>query len=123
MSDRTISLVGVTFEPARTNLFKCWKKGNPVGVSLRHEPNNKHDKNAIRVVFDMKDAEYDVGYVGRDQNSDLLEIGLENLVVEFGAYKIYQQSVAGATIEVSAKKPDSHKIKATETWGDKSQYE
>lgn len=83
------SIVGVTFEPAKSNLsnfFKLHQGGflfNNVVIGLLPDKENKHDKSAIKVkLTTIHGDEFTTGFIPKTHNKLLLNHGLENLRTE-----------------------------------------
>ena len=110
MFDKEFSLVGVTFEPAMSNLALCAdfsKQGNPTLVELKADPDNKYDSNAIRVLFKYGTPDFiEVGWIAKKENQLLHNYGLEKLWARFLTYKYLLRSdghedLVGAKIQVT----------------------
>ena len=90
---------GVTFNPAKKNIKKLYRGGiKEPKLRLVPMPENKYDKNAIRVVTDFLGRVIELGWVPKTDNSRMLEYGLSNIHCMFGGYNMYEDEVVGISI-------------------------
>jgi hypothetical protein len=78
-------VVGITFEPAKTNFKKIveqYKKGEKIALSLVAEPENKFDAHAVAVHANgLK-----VGYIPKEINKNILKHGIDKVKVELRGF-------------------------------------
>jgi len=105
----TGSVVGVSFKPQRDNLqsfveLMARKKEegtlNPQ-ISLQHQPDNPHDKNAVKVFAGQDDEFYWVGFIPRTHNEGVLQYGLDKVEVFLEDFNTnYEGEIVGLSINV-----------------------
>ncbi len=91
------SVVGTTFEPAKTNIlvavdfFRTVTAAHgdvePV-VTLKHNPLNPYDKNAIEVHIGYDLVNYMVGHIPKTHNVRILEAGIDKVKAELERFYI-----------------------------------
>jgi plasmid replication initiation protein len=89
------SLVGVSFEPARSNLINAYENQH-TDLELKHRPENKYDINALSVLASNRH----IGWVPKPHNKELLKYGTDRLHVEFEYWNVYEGRVVGACVEI-----------------------
>lgn len=105
-------VVGVSFEPSRTNLQNLYSfvidTVNRIGdieldVQLIHNPTNPWDNNAVQVYVGYKDTMFFIGHIPKTHNTSLLKVGLANLKSEFIRFNYADEEVTpiGVTISVN----------------------
>lgn len=104
------TVVGVTFEPAKSNIPKLVdylrsvtaKEGEiEPHVLLVHNPLNKFDSNAIEVHVSYGDVSYFVGHIPKTHNANILQYGIEKVISEVKNFHIDDHGNAyGLTIFV-----------------------
>ena len=100
------SIVGVTFEPAKTNLqravkffeIKMKEEGWEPVVELEHQPDNQYDSNAIRVKIGDKTKLFEVGFIPKTHNQRMLSYGLDNIETTLEDFTTYDDKVVGVVI-------------------------
>lgn len=97
------SIVGVTFEPAKSNIIRAVAAYRSVKphVVLEHDPANPYDSEAIRVLFRGAGPDIFVGHIPKPHNSKILALGLNTLNASFERWNEVKGQIAGATIEVT----------------------
>lgn len=114
------SVVGTTFEPAKTNIPILVDYLRTVtaasgeiepSVSLKHNPLNPYDANAVEVHVGYGLTSYFVGHIPKTYNQKLLEAGLENLTPELNRFFIDD---AGNAFGLSLFVYKNHQVLATD---------
>lgn len=102
-------VAGISFSPAKENFKKVMEKFNSMPVdkvvfdlSLRHDPENPYDANAVEVLLGQKGEEVlRVGFVPKPNNQDVLREGIDNVDVEVVNFNRMDNKVVGMDILVS----------------------
>src|SRR4030042_6695212 len=102
-----VKIVGVSFEPAKTNLKNAVNyfqrldnECNPI-MTLKAEPSNPHDKNAIQVWIEQNNQSWNIGYIPKIINQKILEIGIHNIGIKLVQFnQDYKGDICGATINI-----------------------
>ena len=90
---------GVSFDPAKKNIKKLFNGDFfDLELTLVHMPENKYDKNAIRLVTTVGSRTLEVGWVPKAVNTKVLEYGLENVYCMFSGYNMYEEEAVGFSI-------------------------
>jgi len=109
-------VVGVTFEPTKTNFKACLARFAEIGeakvnpqLRLEADPKNPYDKDAVKVFMKNQgdDQEFHIGFLPGPKNGGFnkkcLEVGLDKLKVELEQCNMFEEKVVGFGIIVSKK--------------------
>jgi len=106
----TGTIAGVSFEPAKTNLREAVEyfqnqmedpKWRPQ-CKLNHESTNQYDRNAIRVSIGDARTSFEVGYLPKTHNTQVLEAGIDKVKAEVVDFSMYEDEVVGVEVLVEA---------------------
>jgi hypothetical protein len=109
-------VVGVTFEPTKTQFRACLAKFKELDESevnptfrLEADPENQYDQYAVKVLMSNKgdSEEFHIGWLpgpkGGFFNKKVLEVGIDKVKVELGKVNIFDEEIKGFEIVVSHK--------------------
>ena len=93
----TGSVVGVTFEPFKSNLqflikfFQNKNKHNKFNpkVKLKHIPDNPYDKNTIQVLVGQDGFFFKIGWIPKTHLERIHQIGIENTELQMRGLSEY----------------------------------
>ena len=89
------SIVGVSFEPAKTNLSAAYDMGL-THIDLIPELDNPYDMNALAVII----GGARVGYIPKPHNQILLQYGASRLKPIFMQWNLFEGEAVGLKIRV-----------------------
>jgi hypothetical protein len=104
------NVAGPSFEPAKSNFRILWNNKPSGAVELRHNPDNKYDRNAIEVHIGVEGAKEKlfIGHVPKGPNVTILAAGLSRVEAVLLHLNYYEERPVGARIEI--KKVDGGRV-------------
>lgn len=104
----TGSVVGVSFEPAKTNLKKFVQHLQSIPedeikpeIHIEHQPENEYDKNAVRVVARQEERTWELGWLPKEIAKRVVQIcGIGNCKASMIDFNVMEDVIVGLTIKV-----------------------
>ena len=93
---RHSKVAGVTFEGRQAILDKLYRMPDPyISITLKREPSNPYDTNAIKVIVEAKGVEYHIGYMPKETSAyvaPMIDAHYELVAFYDGVYKGMRQN-------------------------------